>query len=189
MSLRPLSVSIALLTLLCATPERAHADVLLTPFLGMTFGADTTSKQLTYGGSLAMLAGGVLGLELDAAVTPNFFDSDSHALEDGNVSTVMANVMLSAPRSGARLRPYVTAGAGILHARATSVGNVFDLDDNQLGVNIGVGATGFPQEHLGVRGDVRYFRSMQDTKAGGGIDLDLGTLAFWRATLGVTLRF
>lgn len=188
MAHRQLSVSIVLATLLCATPERAHADVLLTPYLGMTFGADTTSKQLTYGVSLALLAGGVLGLELDAAVTPNFFDSDRHALADGNVSTVMANLMISAPRSGARLRPYVSGGAGILHARATSVGNVFDLDHDQLGVNIGVGATGSPQEHLGVRGDVRYFRSMKDLETGG-IDVDLGPLDFWRATLGVTLRF
>lgn len=76
-----------------------------------------------------------------------------------------------------------------MHAKATSVGNVFELNENNLGVNVGVGAMGFMRDNVGVRGDVRYFRALQDTKAGDGINLDFGALDFWRGTLGITFRF
>lgn len=189
MSLRQTAVPLALVLALVSTAAPARADVLLTPFLGVTFGADTPSQQVNYGFSLAVLAGGVIGVEFDAALTPNFFDSDSNALEDGNVSTVMANLIIAAPMQGTRIRPYASAGAGILHAKATSVGNVFELNDNSFGVNIGGGVMGFMRDNVGVRADVRYFRALQDAEAGDGIDLDLGALDFWRGTVGLTFRF
>lgn len=189
MSHRLLLLPLALATVLLGTAQPARADWLFTPYLGLTFGADSPSQQATYGLSVAALSAGVLGLEVDAALVPNFFDSASHALADGNVSTVMVNVMVSAPMSSAILRPYVSAGAGIMHARATSVGNVFDLNDNSFGVDVGVGATGFLRDNVGIRGDIRYFRSLQDTDPGDNIDLGLGKLDFWRGTLGVTFRF
>ena len=40
-----------------------------------------------------------------------------------------------------------------------------------------------------MRGDVRYFRSVQDTDDTGDVDLDLSGFNFWRGTLGVTFRF
>lgn len=189
MSSRKTVLPIALVLLLAGSVGPARADVMLTPFLGITFGADTPSQQVNYGVSLAFLAGGIVGLELDAALTPNFFDSDSDALEDGNVSTVMANLMLAAPMQGTRIRPYLAAGAGIMHAKATSVGNVFELNDNSFGVNVGAGVMGFMRDNIGVRADIRYFRALQDAEAGDGIDLSLGALDFWRGTLGVTFRF
>lgn len=189
MSHRPMVLTLVLVTALHITVQPARADWLLTPFLGITFGADTPSQQVNYGFSTAWLGGGVFGVEFDAALTPNFFDSDSDALEDGNVSTLMANVMLAAPMNGAPLRPYVSGGAGLIHARATSVGNAFDVNENNLGVNVGAGVIGFLRDNVGVRGDLRYFRAVKDSKSGDGIDFDLGALAFWRGTLGVTFRF
>jgi opacity protein-like surface antigen len=150
------------LSLVLATVQPARADILLTPFLGVTFGADAPTQQVNYGLSLAFLGGGVVGLEVDAAITPNFFDSDSNALEDGNVSTVMANLMVSSPVKGARLRPYLSAGAGIMHAKATSVGNAFTLDENNLCVNVGAGVVGSMRNNIGIRGEFRYFRALQD---------------------------
>ena len=189
MSHRLMVLPIVLVTALLVTVQPARADWLLTPFLGITFGADTPSQQVNYGFSAALLGGGVFGVEFDAALTPNFFNSDSNALEDGNVSTVMANLMLAAPMNGAPLRPYVSAGAGLIHARATSVGNAFDVSENDLGINVGAGLIGFLRDNVGVRGDLRYFRSVKDSNGGDGIDFDLGALAFWRGTLGVTFRF
>ena len=171
-----------------ATPARA--DWLLTPYLGVTFGGDTPDQQVNYGLSAAFLGAGVFGLEVDAAITPNFFDAgDDVDIEDSNVSTFMVNMMLSAPSQTPAIRPYASAGVGIIHARATSVGNVFDLDDNNFGVNVGAGLIGQFSERVGLRGDVRYFRSVQDSDAGDDIDVDLGSFNFWRGTLGVTFRF
>ena len=175
-----------LIVLVLATPARA--DWLLTPFLGVTFGGDTPNEQVNYGLSFAFLGGGVFGVEFDAAITPNFFDSGNPSvpLDDSNVSTVMGNLMLSVPGP---VRPYASGGVGLVRIGATSVGNVFDVDDNSFGFNVGGGIMGQFSEHVGVRGDVRYFRSVQDSNAGDDLDLDLGGFDFWRGSLGVIFRF
>jgi opacity protein-like surface antigen len=177
-------------SLLLVTAAPARADVLLTPFLGVTFGGDTPNEQVNFGASLALLGGGIFGVELDAAITPNFFDSNDDAvpLDDSNVSTVMGNLMIAAS-AGSTIRPYGSAGVGLIRARATSVGNVFDVDDNSFGVNVGAGLIGQFNQHVGMRGDVRYFRSVQDSEEGRDIDFDLGGFNFWRASLGVSFRF
>jgi opacity protein-like surface antigen len=105
------------------------------------------------------------------------------------VSTVKANLMVASPNQGARLRPYLSAGAGIMHAKATSVGNAFTLDENNLGVNVGAGVIGSMRNNIGIRGEFRYFRALQDSEAGDGLDLEFAKLAFWRGSLGITFRF
>jgi hypothetical protein len=179
-------------SLLFITPTSARADWLLTPYLGLTFGGDSENEQLNFGGSIAYLGGGILGVELDAAITPNFFDTDDDTfddIEDSNVSTVMGNLILSIPMQNAGVRPYVVAGGGIIRSRVTSVGNVFDVDDNSFGINIGGGIVGQFNPRVGIRGDVRYFRNVQDSEEGDDTDIDLGGFNFWRATLGVAFRF
>ncbi len=184
-----LAMCVLTAALSAVTVREARADWLLTPYLGVTFGGSAPEQQVNYGLSAAFLGAGVVGFEVDASITPKFFDSDSGLIEDSNVSTVMANMMLSVPGSGPSFRPYVAAGAGIIRTKATSVGNVFDLDENSFGVNVGGGVLGQFNERVGVRGDIRYFRSVQDTEAGDGLDLDLTGFNFWRGTLGVTFRF
>lgn len=180
----------ALAAALCAGSVReARADWLLTPYLGVVFGGDAEKEQVNYGLSAAFLGNGALGLELDASLTPNFFDTDSGVIDDSNVSTVMANLMLSIPGSGPSFRPYVAAGAGLIRLRATSVGNVFDVDDNSLGFNVGGGVLAQFNSRVGIRGDVRYFRAFNDSDNDEGVDLDVSDFNFWRGTLGVTFRF
>jgi hypothetical protein len=64
------------------------------------------------------------------------------------------------------------------------VGN--DISVNQLAVRAEAGLMIFASDHLGVRGDLRYFRGLQDFKID---DVDLGSIDFWRATVGVSVRF
>jgi hypothetical protein len=47
----------------------------------------------------------------------------------------------------------------------------------------------FIGHNVGLRGDVRYFRSLEDTASGSDIDLRLGKFDFWRASGGVVFRF
>jgi hypothetical protein len=43
---------------------------------------------------------------------------------------------------------------------------------------------------VGLRGDLRYFRLLQDNQpAVNNLDLGLADFNFWRATIGVTFRF
>lgn len=189
---RHISAAVVLLLLSATT---ARADWLLTPYLGVTFGGDTPKQQVNYGLSAAFLGAGIFGVELDASLTPNFLERDDdnfddfEGIDDSNVATFMANVMLAAPSGTPAFRPYAAAGAGIIRTRATSVGNFFDISENNFGVNVGGGIIGQFSDRVGVRGDVRYFRSIQDSDGGDAIDLDLGSFNFWRGTLGVSFRF
>jgi hypothetical protein len=169
--------------------QPARADWLFTPYLGAAFGGDTPSQQITYGGSVAYLGAGVIGAEFDAGITPDFFSSNTPSIGDSNVTTVMGNLMVAVPLGEPGVRPYVSGGAGLIRSHATSVGNIFDLTNNSFGVNVGAGLIGFVAPHVGIRGDIRYFRSLQDSDQGPNVDIDLGKFDFWRATAGVTFRF
>ena len=52
---------------------------------------------------------------------------------------------------------------------------------------MGGGVLGYINDHVGIRGDVRYFRSLQDHDPEG-LDLGLSDFHFWRASVGVTFR-
>jgi opacity protein-like surface antigen len=203
MSLRKLFLTGALaLTVSALAPAKASADWLFTPFLGGTFGgsADVTdvggsfknefNRKLTYGASLAGLGGGVAGFELDFGYSPNFFEGDPNdslnLIGDGNVTTLMANVIFSGKGP---VRPYVVAGGGLIKTRVDSVDQFFtDVNDNNFGFDVGGGVMGFFSHNVGLRGDIRYFRSVSNNDSNG-VDLSLGDFKFWRGTVGVTFRF
>jgi hypothetical protein len=44
-------------------------------------------------------------------------------------------------------------------------------------------------DNFGLRGDVRYFRGLQDNQPSGPLDFAVSDLRFWRGTLGATFRF
>ena len=123
MSFRKLFMTGALaLTVSALAPAKASADWLFTPFIGGTFGGSAKitdigddvrnefNRKLTYGASLAYLGGGIAGFEIDFGYSPNFFGERSgrrlNLVGDGNVTTLMANLMLAAPK--APVRPYVS---------------------------------------------------------------------------------
>ena len=56
---------------------------------------------------------------------------------------------------------------------------------NRAGWNVGGGVMGFFNDHIGLRGEVRYLRAFDsDTVAG----IDLGTLNFTRLSIGLVIR-
>jgi hypothetical protein len=184
-------------------PSKASADWLFTPFLGSTYGGsanvggpdeafkDEFERKLNYGASLAWLGGGVMGFEVDFGYSPNFFgvsddDSGINFVGDGNVTTLMGNLVVSAPLGG--VRPYASGGVGIIASRVDNADNFFDKASSQnLGLDAGAGVM-FLAGNVGLRGDIRYFRSMTDDDPDG-IDLNLGNFRFWRGTVGVTFKF
>jgi hypothetical protein len=186
-----------------AAPSKASADWLFTPFLGSTYGGsanvggpdeafkDEFERKLNYGASLAWLGGGVMGFEVDFGYSPNFFgvsddDSGINFVGDGNVTTLMGNLVVSAPLGG--VRPYASGGVGIIASRVDNADNFFDKASSQnLGLDAGAGVM-FLAGNVGLRGDIRYFRSMTDDDPDG-IDLNLGNFRFWRGTVGVTFKF
>lgn len=184
-----------------AAPSTASADWLFTPFLGATFGGsanvgvdgafkDEFERKLNYGASLAGIGGGGLGFEIDFGYSPNFFGvSDQSAnfnlVGTGNVTTLMGNLIV-AGHSGA-IRPYASGGIGLIRSRVEDAQQFLNASTNDLGLDAGGGIMCL-SGNIGVRGDLRYFRSLRNNDPNG-VDLALGDFRFWRGTVGVTFKF
>lgn len=175
-------------TLVLASPATSGAQTFVTPFAGATFGGDSPDERLTYGGSVLFM-GRFAGLEIDFGYTPEFFEDDDvlALVDDSNVTSLSANLVLGV--GDGPVRPYVTGGVGVLRSHITSAGQFFDdVSQNDLGVNAGAGVILMFSERVGLRGDARYFRSLQDINAGD-LAVSLGNFDFWRAYAGVAFKF
>ena len=182
------------------TAPAASADWLITPFIGSSFAPETTflifeggaGRRLTLGGSIALLGDSLLGLELDLAHTPRFFEgSDPGGLVlTSRVTTLGGNLIVAVPLAVTResLRPYFVGGMGLIQARSKHAGGLFPVDEDLLGITIGGGAIGFVSERTGLRFDLRHI------KAASGADgpfarPGISRLSYWRATAGLVLRY
>jgi Outer membrane protein beta-barrel domain len=178
----------------------ARADWLVTPFLGTTFGAETTLldfgggtevKHWAFGASGALLTDQVFGLEADLSWVPGFFEGkDPQDLVSGSrLTTMFGNVIAAVPLAVSResLRPYLVGGLGLLHVKPN---DIVDLSEgrNSLGLQLGGGALGLITERTGVRFDLRQTRTLG--RAPNDLTGVSGTkVSFWRATIGVIFRY
>lgn len=195
----PARLAAAVGVFLCLGAGQARADWLITPFIGGSFAPETTflvfeegaGRKLAFGGSVAWLSDGLVGLEAEFSHMPGFFEGDYvlGLVLTSRVTTLGGNVVLAAPLSMTResLRPYLVGGVGLLQARSKHAGGLFPVDADLLGVTLGAGAIGLVSERTGVRFDLRHI------KAGSGADgpfarPGVSRLSFWRATLGVVFR-
>lgn len=205
MSLRRAFIAASFVALTAAAvPSTASADWLFTPFIGGTFGGNATladsgldvknefERRLSYGASLAWMGAGVFGFEADFGYSPNFFRADDNGSKinfvgDGNETTLMANIVVGAPLGS--VRPYASGGLGLMRSKVDNVGQFFDKpSSNDWGYDVGGGVMGFFSQNVGLRGDIRYFRSLQSNDSST-FDLSLGDFRFWRGTVGVTFKF
>jgi hypothetical protein len=193
---------VLLLTVVCALADasQARADFLITPFVGGVFGGRTTlldldtgaasARHWTFGGSAGWLSDQVLGVEADFATVPRFFQNSSGTglITGSRVTTLTGNVLAAVPLSVTRgsLRPYVAGGLGLMRATADDLIGLNESGD-WLGLHIGGGAIGLITERAGVRFDLRHCRALnRDSTLRGE---RASKLSFWRASVGVTLRY
>ena len=190
-----------------AAPSKASADWLLTPFVGWNWGGtanllenddfdDEFEQKAMFGASLAWMGAGVVGFEVDFGFSPNFFENTSGSgdfeFADSNLTTVMGNLIIGVPiggQHGVGFRPYAVGGVGLVKSRLGSSGDLFNVDSTDWGFNVGAGAMFFFSDNVGLRGDVRYFRSLQDVEPIDDFNIRFANFRFWRGTLGVTIRF
>jgi hypothetical protein len=209
MSLRKLAItSVLAAAIVAAAPVKASADWLFTPFIGWNWGGtagftdiagdfeDEFERRSNFGASLAWMGAGAVGFEVDFGFSPNFFQDtagdDDFEYGDSNVTTLMANLTVGAPfggQSGGGIRPYASGGVGLMKTRIDDPDDLFEVNSTDWGVNVGGGVAGFFNDRFGLRGDVRYFRSLQDNEPDDELDLALGSFRFWRGTVGVIFRF
>ena len=142
------------------------------------------------------MGAGAFGFEVDFGYSPNFFQNttgdDNFEFGDSNVTTLMANLKVGAPiggQTGGGIRPYASGGLGLIKSRIDDPDDLFELDSTDWGFNVGGGVAGFFSDNIGLQGDVRYFRSLQDNEPDDEFDLALGSFNFWRGTVGLVFRF
>ena len=209
MALRRFAITSALaLMVFVAAPAKASADWLFTPYFGVNWGGaagftdfagdfeDEFERKMNFGAALSWMGAGALGFEVDFGYSPNFFqnttgDSDFE-FGDSNVTTLMANLKVGAPfggQSGGGIRPYASGGLGLIKSRIDDADDLFEVNSTDFGLNVGGGVAGFFSDNLGLQGDVRYFRSLQDNEPDDEVDVALGSFRFWRGTVGLVFRF
>src|SRR5688572_14077342 len=166
---------------LLAAPATASAEWHISPMVGITFAGKTTvtdfeeatgkvHRNLSLSG--ALLGGGLLGAEAIASVTPSFFGAKSGFVEKSRLTTLMGNVVLTAPRrlTEYNLRPFVSGGFGLMRISKLEAcpleveicpvrpdPNILSFTENLFGYNIGGGAIGFFSRSTGIRFDARYY--------------------------------
>jgi hypothetical protein len=186
--------------LVCSWPSPAGADWLVVPFVGALFAGDTNialleeaagGRKLAFGGALSLLGDGVLGAEMDVSYAPRFFQREEVGLvRNSTVFTMMGNGVIAAPRRwiGYSLRPFASGGMGWMHVSQDDSGNVFPVNSNLLGFNVGGGVLGFFDDRRGLRLDLRYFRFRSDDEE----DIAFGetvNLRYWRMSAGFVLKY
>jgi len=170
---------------------QARADGYVTPWLGYSIASQTDEGRRAFGATAGYMGAGVFGFEGDVGYSPDFFGS-RHDLGSNNAITAMGNFILGVPiggTHGAGVRPFVSAGVGLMrtHIEGSAAGDA-SRTNNAFGYDIGAGMMGFFAQHVGLRGDVRYLRSLQDAARGSDVDVDPGKLKYWRFSIGVTFR-
>jgi len=194
--MRRLSLAIVLAACVLALPSAASAQGYFVPNIGADFGGsagkcpsllnDCQEKRLSYGVTFGGLAAGIFGFEGDIGYAPSFF-GDSPSFGTNAVLTAMGNVVVGIPAGP--VRPFVTGGVGLIRTRldlltTPTTGN---FSTNNFGYNFGGGVMIFLPAHLGIRGDIKYFRSASDVSILG-ISLANSTINFTRVSVGLVIH-
>jgi opacity protein-like surface antigen len=170
----------------------ARAQGYISPLLGYDFGGDSgcpdiddcEDKKLNFGIALGAM-GNVFGFEQEFAYAQDFFgESPGYS---SSVLTVMSSIMV-APNLQVT-RPYFLVGLGLIKTRVElEPSSILDSDDNHFGWNIGGGLMIFFGDHVGIRGDIRYFHAFQDLEVLG-FELGDTKLDFGRAAGALVFKF
>jgi len=192
---RLLKIIITAAIVLMAAPVEVRADGYIAPWLGMNWGSgnNVDNGRGAFGVTAGSMGAGVIGGEVSFGYSPSFFGTNND-FGNNTVIDLMGNVIVGLPIGGSRgkgFRPFVTGGLGLVRTQIDggTLGNV-SAKNNMLGWNAGGGVMGYFNDHVGLRGDLRYTQGFEDLSTGiTSIDLS-GTnrLHYWRLQAGVVLR-
>jgi hypothetical protein len=173
----------------------AAAQGFISPFIGTTLTSPTstgTSTKPGFGVSFGSV-GRVVGFDTEFAFYPEVIDNSANALAKSRVVSISGGPLIG-PTIGP-VKPYFALGAGNLNLNVTSIASVVvpspeSVSNNYFTFNLGGGVMGFFTDHLGARGDLRYYRAFgikfEDLEETG---LALDKFNFWRASFGIVAKF
>lgn len=178
---------------LIAAPTQARAEGFVTPWVGSNWGSDISNGRAAFGVNAGAMGAGIIGGEVDFGYSPSFFGTKND-FGNNSVIDLMGNIIIGVPIGGTRgasVKPFVTGGVGLLRTQLDggTLANV-SSSNNMFGWNAGAGVMGYFNEHVGLRGDIRYLRGFEDLNTGNTV-IDLNgnnQLRFWRLSAGVVLK-
>lgn len=205
-------VGVLVVGLVLLSGTQAAAEWQVTPSFAISFRGHTTFRDFEQAagspnavfGIRGVWLGEVFGLEGDLGTAPGFFQKGvfrfggetpggpGATVEVGsNVTTLTGNVIVALPRRLAEftLRPYAVGGAGLMRIGINDLPAGLPVASTLTVVDVGGGVTGFLTDRIGLNWDIRRFWSL------GGEDQELGfsigpeQLSFWRASMGLAIRF
>jgi hypothetical protein len=203
---------LALCSLLAVvSPARAFAEWQLAPFVGLSFLGDTNialtelpKRHWNFGGIARLVGAGPIGVEAVVLYVPGAFKSfdvdplflnptqNSETITQSRAFAMMGNVVLTTPRAWNQygLRPYASGGFGLLHVFHNDL--KLPLRANLPAYNVGGGAVGFIADRVGLRFDLRYYRTtppgIEPTELALTAD-DHVRVRFWTGTVGVVFKY
>src|SRR5438105_10531091 len=182
---------------LALAPVQARAEGYVSPWVAANTGSGSSTMNFDtgragFGVQAGGMSAGIIGGELDFGYSPSFFGTKND-FGNNSVIDVMGNLIVGVPvggTHGAGVRPFVTAGLGLLRTQVDG-GTIARVSssNNDLGWNAGAGVMGYFSDHFGLRGDVRYLRNIQNNSTSlTNVNFDPGNFHFWRASVGVVIR-
>ena len=184
--------------MLLALPLTAHAQGMpmastgtawyVSPMVGATFGGDTTTTGAATGVSAGWLGTKWLGAEGEVAYVPHLVEQTGF-LTDRSAFTGAGTLLLRHPHA-LGVVPYLAVGVGTTRLRLAEAGGFSTLDVQKPAVHIGGGVMTKWQDHLGVRGDIRYIRSVGNEDDDlNPFDVKVSRLGVWRVSAGLVAWF
>jgi hypothetical protein len=196
--------------LIAVRPTSANAEWQFAPFVGFTFGGDTNlnltglvDRHWNFGGAVRLVGAGPIGLESIFVYVPGIFETPppdpfsdippSNAITESHSFVLMGNVVLTTPRAWNQygLRPFVSGGLGLM--RVSHNDPLSPARANLPAYNVGGGAVGFLTNRVGLRFDLRFYRTLppgeeprplQETG-----DLLRVHVHYWTGTVGVVFKY
>jgi hypothetical protein len=155
-----------------------------TVYIGAAHGGDVEEVGWTPGVSMAVIDLNGIGAEVDLSHVVQF---DNDRFNESGITTFTVNATWVWPKELAIVRPYVVGGVGLLRVRACQFDCEFSFSRTDWAMDVGGGVFIVFNESIGARGDLRYFRVLQDHD-----DLPLtghGFFDFWRTTGGIVFSW
>lgn len=189
---RWLGLGLMALAVIAGVPAEARGQGFIAPFVGFDFGGnsgcqtatDCEDKNSNIGIGIGTL-GSVFGFEAELGYARDFF-GDTPGVSS-NVLTFMSHLLIG-PRIGP-VRPYVLGGVGLIKTRVEFTGpGLLATNNNSFGWDMGGGVMVLFGEHIGVRGDLRWFATFADRTIVG-FPLSNEKLNFQRASAALVLAF
>ncbi len=187
-----------------AVPAGAQTDRQVRGYFGATFAGDTSFADLTKHdvasrahlvlGAQAAWLGEILGVDVDVADVPGFFQTPStYLVTSSRVTTITGDAVVALPRRWAEysLRLYFVGGGGIMRVREESPESppVISVSKVTPAIDYGFGALGFLTNRVGLSWELRRFQLVGGSSELVGTSFGPDRLSYWRAHMAVVVRY